>query len=295
MNVTVLGATGKTGRAAAEALLAAGIGVKAVARSPQKLSELAKKGATPVEGDVFDPASLTAALRGSDAVYAMIPGNPTQPDLLGQYARAGKSLAAAVRDSGVKRVVFLSSLGAERSSGVGPINGLHGVEELLKGIGGLDLLLLRPGYFYENLYGSLGLIKGQGINGGVTEPSAPMTMIAARDIGVVAAEALKKQDFKGVTVRELSGPRQVSMGEATQILGRAIGKPELPYVQFPDAGFVQGLVAAGFSEDAARLFAEMGNGFNKGLVASQPGSQKVTTPTTFEAFADEFARAYRAA
>jgi uncharacterized protein YbjT (DUF2867 family) len=294
MNVTVLGATGKTGRVAAEALLAAGAGVKAIARSPQKLSELAKKGAATVEGDVFDAASLTAALRGSDAVYAMIPGNPMQPDLLGQYARAGESIASAVRGSGVKKVVFLSSLGAERPSGVGPIVGLNRVEGLLKAIPGIDLLLLRPGYFYENLYGSLGLIKGQGINGGVINPDTPMTMIASRDIGAVAAEALEKQDFSGVTVRELAGPRLVSMGEATRILGRAIGKPDLPYVQFPDAGFVQGLSAAGFSEDAARLFAEMGNAFNQGLVAPQPGSQKVTTSTTFEAFADEFARAYRA-
>jgi len=294
MNVTVLGATGKTGRVAAEALLAAGVSVKAVGRSPQKLSELAKKGATPVEGDVYDTASLTAALRGSDAVYAMIPGNPMQGDLLGQYTRAGESLANAVRGSGVKRVVFLSSLGAERASGVGPIVGLNRVEGLLKGIGGLDLLLLRPGYFYENLYGSLGLIKGQGINGGVMKPDVPVTMIAARDIGVVAAEALKNQDFSGVSVRELAGPRPLSMGEATRLLGRAIGKPDLPYVQFPDAGFIQGLAAAGFSEDAARLFAEMGNAFNQGLIVTQAGSQRVTTPTTFEAFADEFAGAYRA-
>jgi uncharacterized protein YbjT (DUF2867 family) len=294
MNVTVLGATGKTGRVAAEALLAAGVAVKAVARSAEKLGALAQKGATTVQGDVFDAASLTAALRGSDAVYAMIPGDPTKPDVLGQYARAGESLASAVRASGTKRVVFLSSLGAERSSGVGPIVGLHGVEGLLKAIGGLDLLLLRPGYFYENLYGSLGLIKGQGINGGVMQADAPVTMIGSRDIGVVAADALVKQDFSGVSVRELAGPRPLSMGEATRILGRAIGKPELPYVQFPDAGFIEGLKAAGFSEDASRLFAEMGNAFNKGLITTQPGSQRVTTPTTFEAFADEFARAYRA-
>ena len=294
MNVTVLGATGKTGRATAEGLLAAGVGVRAVARSTDKLAALATKGATPVQADVYDPAALTAAVRGSDAVYAMIPGNPMQPDLLGQYSRAGQAIAEAVRASGVKRVVFLSSIGADLDAATGPIVGLHRAEQLLRAIKGIDLLILRPGYFYDNLYGSLGLIKHQGINGGVIEADVEVAMIAPHDIGGAAAKALAQTDFSGTTVRELSGPRPINMGEATRLIGRAIGKPDLVYVRFPDAGFIDGLKAAGFAEDAARLFAEMGNAFNQKLVTPQPGSEKVTTTTPFEAFAEEFAGAYRA-
>ena len=85
------------------------------------------------------------------------------------------------------------------------------------------------------------------------------------------------------------------MAEATRILGKAIGKPELPYVRFPDDGYVEGLKGAGFAPDAARLFLEMAQAFNAGLVRSQPGSEKVRTTTTFESFADTFALAYRKA
>src|SRR5438309_1742016 len=138
MTVTVLGATGKTGGAAAERLLAAGIKVRAVARSADKLAGLASKGAQAVAADLSDSAALAAALRGSDAAYLMIPSDYTKPDLLGQYTRAGESIIRAVRDSGLRRAVLLSSLGADVPSGTGPIVGLHAIEEQLKAVPGLN-------------------------------------------------------------------------------------------------------------------------------------------------------------
>jgi uncharacterized protein YbjT (DUF2867 family) len=295
MNVTVLGATGKTGHAVAERLLAAGIQVKAVARSADRLAALAKKGAQPLSADVTDAAAMTSALRGSDAAYLMIPSDYTKPDLLGQYTRAGESIARAVQDSGIRRAVFLSSLGADQSSGTGPIVGVRAVEQRLRAIAGLNLLVLRPGYFYENNYGTLGLIKQQGINGGAIEPSVSMATIAAADIGTLAADALRSADFSGTSVRELLGPRDLTMPEVTRALGQAIGKPDLAYVRFPDDGYVEGLKSAGFAPDAARLFLEMAQAFNKGLVRPVPGNQPVRGTTSFETFASSFAQAYRAA
>lgn len=295
MTVTILGATGKTGGTAAEQLLAAGVKVKAVGRSADKLAALKKRGAQAIAADTADAAALTEALRGSDAAYLMIPGDYTKPDLPGQYRRAGEAIAQAVRDSGLKRAVFLSSLGADATSGTGPIVGLHAAEERLRSIPGLALLILRPGYFYENNYGALHLIKAQGINGSAIDPEVTVPTIAAADIGGAAAEALRKADFSGVVVRELTGPRDLTMAEVTRLLGKAIGKPDLPYVRFPDDGYVEGLKGAGFDPEAARLFLEMAQAFNKGLVRAQPGTEKVRTTTPFEAFADVFAQGYRAA
>jgi uncharacterized protein YbjT (DUF2867 family) len=297
MTVTVLGATGKTGGTAAERLLAAGVKVRAVGRSADKLAALKKRGADVVAADVGDAAALTEALRGSDAAYLMIPGDYTKPDLLGQYARAAEAIARAVQDAGVRRAVFLSSLGGEVAAGTGPIAGLHGAEKRLRAVAsnGIDLLILRPGYFYENNYGTLALIKQQGINGGAIEPGVKMSTIAAADVGAAAADALRASDFSGVVVRELIGPRDLTMPEVTGVIGKAIGKPDLPYIRFPDDGYVAGLEGAGFDPGAARLFLEMAQAFNKGIVAPQEGNQKVRTATSFEAFADGFAHAYRAA
>jgi uncharacterized protein YbjT (DUF2867 family) len=273
--------------------------VRAVGRSGDKLAALKKRGADAIVADVGDAAALTDALRGSDAAYLMIPSDYTKPDLLGQYSRASEAIARAVRDAGVRRVVFLSSLGADLAAGTGPIVGLYGAEERLRAVAAankeLALLILRPAYFYENNYGTLGLIKHQGINGGAIDPGVEVATIAAADIGVAAAEALHKPDFSGVVVRELTGPRDLTMTEVTGLLGKAIGKPDLPYVRFPDEGYVAGLEGAGFDPGAARLFLEMAQAFNKGIIRSQPGNEKVRTATPFQAFADAFAQAYRAA
>ena len=85
------------------------------------------------------------------------------------------------------------------------------------------------------------------------------------------------------------------MVEVTGLLGKAIGKPDLAYVRFPDDGYVEGLKGAGFDPSAAQLFLEMARAFNKRLVGTQPGTEKARTTTPFESFADVFAQAYRAA
>jgi len=295
MTVTVLGATGKTGGTATDRLLAAGVKVKAVGRSPEKLAALQKRGAQAIVADVDDAGALTDAFRGSDGVYLMIPADITKPDVVGQYARAGEAMARAVRDAGVRRAVLLSSVGAEVAAGTGPIAGLHAVEAGLRAIEGLALTILRPGYFYENYYATLGLIKQQGINGGAIDPDLALPTIAAADVGSAAAEALLEANAAGVVVRELTGPRDLTPTEATRLIGKAIGKPGLPYLRFPDDGYVKGLESAGIHPDAARLFLEMAQSFNKGVVHPQPGNEKVRTATTFESFADGYAQAYRAA
>ena len=116
------------------------------------------------------------------------------------------------------------------------------------------------------------------------------------DIGAAAAGELAGGTFAGTSVRELLGPRDYSMRETTEILGQKIGKPDLPYVQFPDADVVGALTQAGMSAGVAASFVEMAHALNDGRVRSLRGrSAETTMPTTFETFADRFAAAYRSA
>ncbi len=292
--IAVMGATGNTGKAVAERLLGAGKKIKAIGRSREKLRPFLERGAEAAAGDGMDPAFLASAFRGAEAVYAMVPADHAQPDLRKYYNRFGESIAEALRRSEVRRVVFLSSLGAELPEGTGPIVGLHDLEERFKKLS-IDLLILRPGFFYENFYGSLGLIKQQGINGGAIAPDVPFVMTATQDIGAAAAEELLRDRIRGGTVREVLGPRDYSMAEATRILGTRIGKPDLKYVQFPDAEFVKALVGMGFSRGMAEAFVEMSHAINARKYRSLEGRHKGNTmPTTFEAFAERLAASYRA-
>lgn len=239
--ITVMGATGHTGQKIAEALLDAGQRVRALGRSERKLAALERAGAEALTGDVADAAFLAGAFRGADAVYTLLPTDRRSPDYPARQRQEGEAIATAIRVSGVRRVVALSSLGAELREGTGLIAGLHEQEERLKGLPDTNVLLLRPVSFFENFYDSLELIKHQGINGDAVAPDLAVPMVASRDIAAVAAWALHSRDWEGVVVRELLGPRDLTYREATRILGGHIGQPDLEYIQFSYADMAEAL------------------------------------------------------
>lgn len=283
----ITGATGHTGQRIAQALLAAGKPVKAIARHADKLAGLASQGATVVTGDLGDQAFLTEALRGATAVYLMIPPTYAVNDWPVWLENMGAKYAQAIRESGVKKVVLLSSTGAHRTAEVGPIGGLAKLEKLLQAIPGIDVLALRPGYFMENFFSSVDMIKHMGINGSVTKGDVPVSMVHTRDIADVAARRLLDLDFKGYQVEYITGPADLTFTEATSILGRAIGKPELPYVSFSAADGFAGMVQAGLPETIAAGYVEMSEGINKGYLLEEYRRDEATkTPTSFEWFVE---------
>lgn len=294
--ITIMGASGKTGRAAAETLLKQGEKVRVIARSKDHLKPFVDKGAEAAVGDAADAKFLASAFRGSDAVYTLIPPHVAHPDVPTYQDQIGEATIKAIKDSGVKHVVFLSSVGAEREKGTGPITGLYRQEKRLAAVPGLNTLTLRAGYFFENHFMSLGLIKHQGINGSAMAGNYGFAQIASSDIGAAAAEELRARTFKGFAVRELLGPRDLSLDEATRILGAAIGKPDLKYVQFPYEAALDAMVSAGLSKSMATLYVEMSKGFNDGLVKTvEPRGARSNTPTRFEDFATQvLAPAYHA-
>jgi uncharacterized protein YbjT (DUF2867 family) len=292
--LTVMGASGHVGGQIAQILLDSGEKVRTLGRSAEKLAGLAGRGGTVLTGDAGDTAFLTEAFRGADAAFVLIPPDVRAADYRRQQDEQGEAIAAAIRDSGLRHVVFLSSLGADLAEGTGPIAGLHAQEERLRRLSAVNVLILRPGYFFENFFDTLGLVKQQGINGGPMAPDLPFPMIATRDIADIAARALRQRDWRGVVVRELLGERDLTFAEATRIIGTRIGNPELRYVQFPYADFTASLAQMGISPNVAELYAEMARAVNDGRVKSREGRRpENTTATRFEAFADTLARAYQ--
>jgi uncharacterized protein YbjT (DUF2867 family) len=294
--ITVMGATGNTGGRISEQLLQQREEIRALGRSAGKLARLESRGAEVLAGDAADAAFLTGAFRGADAVYTLLPPDPQSPDLRRQWDERGGAIVKAIRDSGVRHVVFLSSVGADLPDGTGPIAGLHAQEERLRKLPDVSVLILRPAWFFENFYATLGLIKHQGINGGAVAPDLRIPMIATRDIADAAARALKARNWTGVVVRELLGAGDLTFAEATRVIGAHVGKPELQYVQFPYADFASSLVQMGISPNMAGLYAEMARAFNDGRIKSLEGRRpENTTPTRFDDFVKDLARAYEAA
>jgi uncharacterized protein YbjT (DUF2867 family) len=194
----------------------------------------------------------------------------------------------------VRYAVTLSSIGADKPSGTGLILGLHHFEQTLNRIDGLNLLHLRAGYFMENTLAQAGIIHAMGNALGPISQETKLPMIASRDIGAAAAQALLRLDFKGHQTRELLGQRDISYPEAVSIIGKAIGKPELHYTQMPDAQTRASLTQMGMSPNFADLWLEMAAGLNSGYIrALEPRTATNTTPTSYETFAAEkFVPAY---
>lgn len=293
--ITVMGATGNTGKKIAHALLQSGEQVRALGRSERKLAELESAGAAILSGDAADAAFLTKAFSGADAVFALLAADRRAGDYRAAQAGLGEAMAHAIAHSGVRHVVFLSSLGADVSEGTGPIEGLHAQEGRLRQLAA-NVLLLRPTFFYENFHESLGLIKHQAINADAVAPDLPVPMIATRDIAQVAAQALAARDWTGVVVRELLGPRDITFAEATRVIGARIGKPDLQYVQLPYDQMAAALVEAGMAASFAGLYMDMQRALNEGTITPRHGrTAENTTPTRFEDFVDQLVPAYEAA
>ena len=291
----VLGATGNTGSVISNSLLMKGEKVRVVGRDAARLERFVCKGAEAFTANVNDAAALTKAFAGARAAYLMLPPSMTSQDYRADQERESDAIAKAVKESGLRYAVHLSSYGAHVPEGTGPIAGLHSSEQKLNAISGLSVLHLRAGYFMENNLAAIGMIHGMGMFGHALVPDLKQPMIATRDIGDYAARRILNLDFSGKQTRELLGERDLSMNEATAVIARGIGKPDLRYVQFPYEQVQQVLMQMRIPPKSAALFIEMYKAINAGVVAAQESrSAENTTPTSFEKFGqDVFAPSYR--
>jgi len=291
----ITGATGNTGSVVANHLLTRGQKVRAIGRDVSRLQPLVALGAEPFTADLTDAARLTKAFFGAQAVYAMIPQTMTSEDYLAHQDRIVEAIAAAIENSEVKFVVALSSIGADKTDKTGPVVGLYHLEQRLNRIPGINVLHLRPGYFMENTLAQARIIPMTGAASGPLRPDLRLPMIATRDIGAVAAEALSRLDFSGQQTRELLGQRDISYAEVAAIIGKAIGKHGLTYVHAGDEQLRPALIQMGMSRNVADLILEMSAALNSGYMrALEPRSAANTTPTSFETFvAEEFVPLYK--
>jgi uncharacterized protein YbjT (DUF2867 family) len=225
----------------------------------------------------------------------LVPPHITSTDVRSYQEQVSDALATAVARSKVKFVVALSSIGADKESGIGPVIGLHNLEQKLNRIDSANVLHLRAGYFMENTLGQVGAIRAMGFTGGPLRRDLKIAMIATRDIGAVVADALIQLDFKSKQTRELLGQRDLTMVEVAAIIGKAIGKPDLSYKQLPDDQFIAAVMQMGMSQNMASLLVEMSGALNSGhMKPLEPRSARNTTPTSYETFVTEvFAPAFR--
>ena len=288
--IIVTGATSRTGGVVARRLLAAGETVRVVGRSRDRLQDLVDLGAEAFVGDPTDPERMRQAFAGGRAAWVMLQPNylPDSPNFRGFQDAIIDALVPAIAAARLGHVVTLSGTEAALPSGTGPVLGLRHLEQRLNGIEGLNVLHLRAGYFMENLLPFAGQIAAGDVISGPFSPTVSLPIVATRDVGEAAAGALLSLDFRGKVVRELQGERDLTLGEATAVVGRVLGRPGLRYVQIPLEQARKEWRESGMSANVVELMTEVVEGVNsRGYHVTQARDARTTTPTSLEEFTKE--------
>ncbi len=293
MKITVTTPTGHIGSKLSNLLLDRGAEVTVIARDPAKVKDLAGRGAHVVAGEHSDPAVVKRAIEGADSLFWLNPPNYTTKDPRGEYRKFAEAAATAISQFPEIKLVLLSSIGANRTEGTGPIKGSHDAEEKLRATV-KNLTALRANYFMENALSSLPTIFSDGNIYSIVPGSATAPQIATADIAAISADVLLA-GRDGQHIFDLAGPEDISFDQVAETLSKTIGKT-VRHVVVPDEGLVAGLVSAGLSSELAREFVEMQHAFAEGMPHEFLGEQKLTGKITFAQFArDVFLPNYRKA
>lgn len=294
MKITLTGSLGNISKPLAEILIAKGHNITIISSDPNKKLAIEALGAKAAIGTIADTDFLADAFKGADAIYTMVPPSRTTSSYRQYIAESGRQYSEAIKAAGVKYVVNLSSIGAHLNNGTGPIAGLHDVEEIFNTLDGVAVKHVRAGFFFTNFFHDAGMIRNLNIMGGNYSGESKLVLVHPKDIAAAAAEELEAL-FEAKSYRYVVGDEQ-RMADIASLLGAAIGKPELPWVQFSDEDTFAGMTGAGMSEALASVYVEMNRAVGSGILFEdfQLQEPKVWTATKLTDFAKEFAGVYNA-
>ncbi|HJV00187.1 MAG TPA: NmrA family NAD(P)-binding protein [Burkholderiaceae bacterium] len=286
----VFGVTGRTGAAAAQALLRAGHPVRVVVRDPAQGHAWAARGAEIAVAGWTDLAAMTRALSRVQGAYVICPQDYSRDDLFEQAALIADTTARAAAAAQVPKLVALSSVGADREDGIGWISMNRRFEQCL-GASGVATVFLRAAYFMENWTPMV----GQAMRSGVlptflAPPQRAIPMVATADVGSLAA-ALLQEEVTGTRYVTLSGPQDYAPCDVAAIIATVL-HASVSVAVVPEAAWPPALAEARFSPAALAGFTEMTRGLNRAHIdlMSDPGATGRAGTTPLEQVIADLAR-----
>ena len=253
----VMGITGKVGGATAEHLLALGKEVRALVRNREKASSWANQGVELVDGDWNDPAAIERALKGVEGAFVMLPAvwapSPDYKEAKGVIANYVEALTKAAPP----RVVALSSMGANRTSGLGMITALSLLEQ-----GFRDLISPIAGRVdFENFLYGLQVAQGGTLPVYYNPTNRKSTMVATNDIGAEVATLLTGPAWSGQRIVELGS--MVTADEVAEQLGEVLNL-DVKAFAVPRAGWAEAFEQFGIPKGHTGPAEEMFEAVNAG-------------------------------
>jgi uncharacterized protein YbjT (DUF2867 family) len=298
MNIVITGSLGNVGKPLTIDLVRKGHQVTVISSKAERQPDIESLGAKAAIGSFFDSSFLIETFRGADIVYLMEAWEgigsifDKDVDFVAAFEQIGNNYKTAVQQSGVKKLVHLSSIGAHTDKGTGSLYLHNKVEGILAELPDeVAIKFMRPVGFYSNLYRNLNAIREQhaivsSYGGDQKEP-----WVAAKDIAASIAEEMEKP-FAGRSVHYLASD-EMSPNEVAQILGEAIGEPGLAWKPIPREQMLSSMLASGMNEWIANGFMDMQAAQESGLLYEDFYLNKPVLGTTkFVDFAREFAEEF---
>ncbi|UFH57069.1 NAD(P)H-binding protein [Spirosoma sp. KNUC1025] len=292
MKIVVTGSLGHIGKPLTEELVHQGHSVTVISSKAEKQKDIEALGAIAAIGSLEDIDFLITTFSGADAVFTMVPPNFAEADQVAYYRRISANYVQAINQTGVKRLVNLSSYGAHLDKGTGYILGAHFAETILDKLTDVAITHLRAGYFYYNLFGFIDMIKGAGFIGTNYGGDDKMVLVAPVDIAAVAAEELIKP-AGSETIRYVVSD-ELTASEVAHIIGNAIGKPDLQWVVLTNEQMRAGMEKRGLPPHVIDNFVELGGSLHSGALLEDYEQHKPTLGhVKLDDFAKEFAAVYQ--
>jgi uncharacterized protein YbjT (DUF2867 family) len=268
MKIVVTGSLGHISKPLAEILVGNGHSVTVISSNPEKQKHIEMLGAMAAIGSIEDPHFLRSAFTGAEAAYCMIPPfnffNP-EPGITAGYSRIAGNYVQAIRQSGIKRVVHLSSIGAHTDQGTGFLAGHYHAEQILKELPpDITITHLRPASFYYNLYAFADTIKAHGFIASNYGAEDKTPWVSPQDIAEVAAEEITSPGRRKKIRYVVSD--EPTCNEIAGILGAAIGRPDLKWLIISDEQMQSNLEAAGMPAGIAAGLVEMNAAMHTGAL-----------------------------
>lgn len=287
MTVTVTAPTGHVGARVTRLLVQAGVRPRVLCRDPDRLDP-GLRGLVDVErGDLADEEYVVAATRGTEALLCVVPEDFGAADPLAVMDRVSASYAAAVAANGIRRVVLISSVGAEVRRGAGLIDGLGGAEERLGGTGAA-VLALRCGYLFTNLLTDRDSLLAGSLTTTMTA-DRPLPWVDPRDVGDIAAARLLAPGWSESAVQAVHGPEDLSYAQVAAVVGEVLRR-KIRLDVITDDELRATLGGFGMPGPAVEGIVGMTAGLRENFTPEQTRSAVTTTPTTLRSWAYEHLR-----
>ncbi|WP_434035491.1 NAD(P)H-binding protein [Formosa sp. 4Alg 33] len=296
MKITLAGSLGHIGRPLTQELVQKGHSVTVISSKAERKKDIEAMGATTAIGSIEDVDFITSAFTGADAVFCMVPPAnyfDHNLDLLAYYKNLGNKYAQAVAQSGVKKVVNLSSIGAHMKEGNGILQGTFYVESILNALpSDVAITHIRPTEFYYNLLSQVHSAKENGFIVSNIRGEVVNAWVSPVDIASVIAEEITSK-LAGQNVRYVTSD-ELTYNALAKILGETIGNPDLKWITLADEQLREGLKSAGMQPAIAEGMMEMYTAINSGLLYEHYNQHKPKKMGTVKMkdFAEDFAEAY---